>query len=144
MATTTLTNVFRRDAFVSVFDFANDAFNMALYNASGHDANTTAYTVTNECPSTGNYTAGGNVLSGIAASLDTTNNVAYYDWADTSWASSTITATDCLLYDDTVTTPTANMSIYVGDFGGERSTSNGTFQITMPSATFSTALVRLA
>ena len=143
MATTCITNNCRRDIFNSVMDFSADTFRWALYNGSGHDQNTGAYTVTNEASGTG-YTAGGVAASGAAQATDTTNHVSYYDWADPSWASSTITATDIMLYDDTVTTPTANVSVYIGDFGGSRSTSSGTFQITLPSATYSTALVRFA
>ena len=144
MATTTLSNNWRRDSFNSVMDFSNDQFKMALYNASGHDANSGAYTVTAEAPGTGNYTAGGKIMTGVAQATDTTNNVSYYDWADVSWTASTIVATDCMLYDDTVAAPTANVSIYIGDFGGSRSTSSGTFAITLPAATYSTALVRIA
>lgn len=145
MATTTLTNNFRRDILNGVIDLSGDTLKWALYNNSSHGANTGAYTSTAEVSSSGtNYTTGGETAAGATQATDTSNNVSYYDWSDVSWASSTITATDVLLYDDTVTTPTANVSIYVGDFGGSRSTSNGTFQITLPSATFSTALVRIA
>jgi len=144
MATTTLTNNFRRDVFNSVMDFPNDTFRFALYNGSGHNANTGAYTTTAEAPSSGNYTAGGVAAAGIAQDTDTSNNVSYYDWNDVTWTTSTITATDVMLYDDTVTTPTANVSIYIGDFGGSRTTSAGTFQLTLPSAAYNTALVRIA
>jgi len=125
-------------------DFANDTFRLPLYNASSHGANTGAYTVTAEVANSGTYAAGGGSLSGVAQTTDTSNNVSFYDWSDISYTSSTITATDCMIYDDTVTSPTANVSVYIGDFGGSRTTSNGTFQITMPGATFSTAIVRLA
>ena len=143
MATTCLTNNFRRDLFNGVCDLSSDTITMALYNGSGHNQNTGAYTVTNEASGTG-YSAGGANMSGAAQATDTTNHVSHYDWNDVSWTTSTITATDCLLYDNTVTTPTANVSIYVGDFGGSRSTSGGTFQLTLPTAAYNTSLVRLA
>lgn len=144
MATTTLTNNWRRDSFNKVIDSANDTFRMPLYNASSHDANTGAYTTVAEVANSGTYAAGGAAMTGAAQTTDTTNNVSFYDWADVSYTSSTITATDCMIYDDTVTTPTANVSVYIGDFGGSRTTSNGTFTITLPGATFSTAIVRIA
>ena len=143
MATTTATNNFRRDAFNKVIDFANDTFKMALYNGSSNGANTGAYTTVSETSGDG-YSAGGANLSGAAQTTSTTSNVSFYDFSDVSWASSTITATDSLMYDDTVASPTANVSIGVFDFGGSRSTTAGTFKITMPAAAAATALVRFA
>ncbi len=143
MATTSLTNNLRRDLFNGVVDLSSDTLKFALYNGSSHDQNTGAYTTVNEASGTG-YTAGGATAAGESQATDTSNHASYYDWNDVTWATSTITATDVLLYDDTVTTPTANVSIYVGDFGGSRSTSAGTFQLTLPSAAYNTALVRLA
>jgi hypothetical protein len=143
VATTSLSNNFRRDLFNKVIDIPNDTLKFALYNGSSHDQNTGAYTTVNEASGTG-YTAGGATASGATQATDTTNNVSYYDFNDVSWATSTITATDVLLYDDTVASPTANVSIYVGDFGGSRSTSAGTFQLTLPSANYNTALLRIA
>lgn len=143
MATTALSNSFRRDLLNAVCDLSSDTIRMALYSGSSHDHNTTAYTVTLEASGTG-YTGGGEVMAGATQSTDTTNNVSFYDWNDVSWSSSTITATDCLVYDDTVTTPTANVAVYIGDFGGSKSSSSGAFTVTLPTAAFSTALVRLA
>ena len=144
MAVTTLTNNFRKGLLVGNYDMDSDTINLALYNGSGHDANTTAYTATNESSGTG-YTAKGVVMSGVVQSTDTTNNVSFLDWTtDPSFATSTITATDCLIFDDTVTTPATDASCYVGDFGGSRSSSGGTFTIVLPGATFSTAVIRLA
>jgi hypothetical protein len=127
-----------------VFTTASDTFNAALYNGSGHDANTGAYTATNEVVGTG-YNASGKALTGLAGpTVDTTNNVVYLDWDDVSWASSTITATDVMIYDDTVASPTANVSVYIGDFSGSKSSSSGAFTLTMPGAAFNTAIVRIA
>lgn len=144
MATTTLTNNWRRDSFNKVMDFANDTFRFPLYNASGHGANTGVYTVTAEVANSGTYAAGGGALTGVAQTTDTTNNVSFYDWADISYTSSTITSTDGMIYDDTVTSPSANVTVGIYDFGGSRSTSNGTFTITMPAPAFNTAVVRIA
>ena len=115
-----------------------------LYNGSGHGANTGAYTTVNEASGTG-YTATGIAAVGATQATDTTNNASYYDWTtDPSWATSTITATDVMLYDDTVTTPTADVAVYIGDFGGSRSSSAGTFTVVLPAAAYNTAVVRLA
>ncbi len=144
MATTTITNFCRRDWLSgNVFNMSTDDIKAALYNGSGHDANTNAYTAVSEAAGAG-YTAGGQSLTGISENLDTTNNVAFLDFDDVSWSSSTITATDILFYNDTVTTPTANVSIYVGDFAGSKSSSAGTFQVVMPGAAYNTAVIRIA
>jgi len=143
MATTAFTNSHRRDLFNGVIDLSSDTIRMALYSGSSHGVNTTAYTVTNEASGTG-YTAGGEIMAGASQTTDTSNNASFYDWNDVSWASSTITATDCLVYDDTVTTPTANVALSVHDFGGSRSSSAGTFTVTLPTAAHNTALIRLA
>ena len=143
MATTALTNSFRRDLFNGVVDLSSDAVRMALYSGSGHDVNTSAYTVTNESSGTG-YTAAGELMAGATQSTDTTNNVSFYDWNDVTWSTSTITATDCLVYLPDITTPTADLAVYVGDFNGSKSSSSGAFLVTLPVAAFNTALVRLA
>jgi len=82
-------------------------------------------------------------MSGASQTTDTTNHVSFYDWNDVSWSSSTVTADSCLVYDDTVTS-VADVSIYVGDFGGSKSSSSGTFSVVLPAAAYNTALVRIA
>jgi len=144
LATTTLTNNFRKGLLVANYDMDSDTINLALYNGSGHDANTGAFTTVTEVSGTG-YTTKGVVMSGVVQSTDTTNNVSFLDWTtDPSFANSTITATDCMIFDETATAPAADPSCYIGDFGGSRSSSAGTFTIVLPGATFSTAVIRLA
>jgi hypothetical protein len=143
MATTCVTNRCREYLLKKALDFENDTHNMALYNASSHNQNTTIYTASNEVVGTG-YVAKGNTLTGVAVAVDTTNHVAHVDWDDTQWTSSTITATDCMIFADNVTTPAADPSIYIGDFNGSKSTSAGTFTVRMPTAAYNSAVVRLA
>jgi hypothetical protein len=142
MATTTITNAARQGWLQMDLDYT-DQHQIALYNGSGHDATTGAYTVTNEVSGTG-YSAKGNTLTGGAIAVDGTNNVVYLDWADTSWNNSTLTATDCMIFNEASTSPNTDTSIYIGDFSGSRSTSSGTFSIVMPVAAFNTAIVRMA
>lgn len=146
MATTTsLSNNFRQGLLAGNFDLPADTLNMALYNGETHNQNTGAYTTVNEASGTG-YSAKGVAMSGYTAATDTTNHVAHLDWStDPSWATSTITATACMLFDDTtVTTPATDCSIYLGDFGGSKSSSAGTFTVVLPAAGYNTSLVRLA
>ena len=46
------------------------------------------------------YSAGGNTLSSKTVTYDTATNVIVLDAADTTWASSTITARYAVVYDD--------------------------------------------
>jgi hypothetical protein len=140
MATTCITDRCRQYSWQGNLDFENDTHNMALYNGSGHGFDTLVYSATSEATGTG-YVAKGNVLTGNSLTLDGTNHVAYMDWNDTQWTSSTITATDCLIYADSVTSDPA---LYVGDFGGSRSTSAGTFEVRLPVPAYNTAIMRFA
>jgi len=144
MATTTITNRARQYLLNGDLDFAADTINMALYNNSSHDANQDTYTATAEVAGTG-YSAKGVAMAGVSISIDTSNNVAFVDWStDPSWTSSTITATDCMVFHDSVTSPSADPASYIGDFSGSKSSSSGTFTVQLPAAAYNTALIRLA
>lgn len=148
--TTQLTNNFRKGLLQAAYDFDTgiQTINMALYNGSTHTANTTQYTSTNECPGTGGYTQTGLDMGDVdtgAPQVDTAQNVAFLDWAtNPSWTTSTITATDCLIYRTGGTVPIAEASIYIGDFGGSKSSSSGTFSVVLPAGAYNTAVIRLA
>ena len=145
MATTTsLTNNFRQGLLAGNFALPTDTIKCALYNGETNTQNTGAYTTINEASGTG-YSAGGVTMAGYAAATDTTNHVAYLDWStNPSWATSTITSTGCMIYDDTtVTTPATDCSMYVGAYGSA-SSSAGTFTIVLPAAAYNTAVIRLA
>ena len=143
MATTTFTNRHRYYLSQGALNASTDTHRLALYNNSNHDANSNAYTTTAEVVGTG-YVAKGNTLTGIAITNDTANNVVYWDYNDTQWSSATITATDCMIFADNVTSPAADPALYIGDFGGSRSSSAGTFEVRMPSAGPTTAIIRYA
>ncbi len=142
MATTCLTNNFRKHILNGSINLSSDTIKMALYSGQSHDQNTGAYTTTGQVSGSG-YSAGGATMSGASQTTDTTNHVSFYDWNDVSWSSSTITADSCLVYDDTVTS-VADVSIYVGSFSGSKSSSSGTFSVVLPAAAYNTALVRIA
>jgi len=143
VATTCLTNNFRKHILNGSINLSSDTIKMALYSGQSHDQNTGAYTATGQVSGSG-YSAGGATMSGASQTTDTTNHVSFYDWNDVSWSSSTITADSCLVYSDTVSSPTADVSIYVGSFSGSKSSSSGTFSVVLPAAAYNTALVRIA
>jgi hypothetical protein len=123
-----------------------DTLKAALYLASATiNASTTAYTATGEVTGTG-YTAGGvtvtNATGPTATNSSATAGVAYWTpSASITYTTVTLTtAFDCvLLYNSTQN----NKSISVHTFGSQTVTS-GTFTLTMPSNTTTTALIRLA
>lgn len=85
--------------------------------------------VATEASGTG-YTAGGVTIA--SPSFTETGHVYALDSAtDPSWASSTITAAFALLYDSTPGSNATNPVIAYIDFGGNVSTSGGTFTITL-------------
>lgn len=103
---------------------------VALYNSTGVAAwnynNATGYSATNEISGTG-YTATGATLS--TPTLATASGTMTYDAADRAWAAATITARGCLIYDDAVTSPTADAAIVGVDFGSDYTSTAGTFTI---------------
>lgn len=78
------------------------------------------------------YTAGGATLASKTATYDTATDQARLDAADPSWASSTLSATDAVVYKSTGTASTSPLLAGV-DFGGTVSTTSGTFQVTFDS-----------
>jgi hypothetical protein len=123
-----------------------DSVKAALYLASATvNAGTTVYSSTGEVTGT-NYTAGGVAVTNATAPASTnssaTAGVAYWTpSASITYTNVTLsTAFDAvLLYNSTQ----GNKSISVHTFGSQTVTA-GTFTLTMPSNTTSTALIRLA
>jgi hypothetical protein len=125
-----------------------DTFKAALYFASATlNASTTAYSTTGEVTNTSGtgYTAGGvtvtNATAPSASNSSATVGTAYWTpSASFSWSALTVTTAfdTVLLYNSTQ----SNKAVSVHTFGSQTITA-GTFTLTMPSNTTSTALVRL-
>jgi hypothetical protein len=83
-------------------DISSDTVNLALYtNAATLDANTSAYSASNEVGDSGTYAAGGGTLAGANVSLTKTNataSTAFVDFDDLSFTSATISAQAALIY----------------------------------------------
>ena len=125
------------------FDFGtgtSQVFKIALYTASATlDATTTAYTTSNEVVGTG-YTAGGNTLT-VSQVPTSTGTTAFLDFADSTWASATITARGALIY---LANGTTNDAVCVLDFGSDKTSTNGNFTVIFPAADASNAIIRIA
>ena len=125
---------------------AADTFKAALYVTTATvNAATTAYSSTNEVSGTG-YTAGGisvtNATAPASTNTSATAGVGYWT-PSANLVYSTVTLTTAfdtvLIYNSTQ----ANAAVSVHTFGSQTITA-GTFTLTMPSNTTSTALLRLS
>ena len=123
-----------------------DTFKAALYLSSATvNASTTAYSSTGEVTGTG-YTAGGiavtNGTSPSSTNTSSTAGVAYWTpSASLTYSSVTLTTAfnAVLIYNSSK----SNKAVSVHTFGDQTITA-GTFTLTMPSNSTSTALLRLA
>jgi hypothetical protein len=140
-----------------------DTFKIALYTSTGtYDANTTVYSSTNEVTGT-NYTAGGNTLSGnnvSSTALTTSTGVGFATFANTTWATSTITARGALIYNSTglgraatstnndwigsTNVTTTNAAVCVLDFGSDKTSTAGDFTINFPTFDNANSIIRIA
>jgi hypothetical protein len=112
-------------------DLDTDTIKVALVTSSytpNADTHDFFDDVTNEVSGTG-YTAGGATLASVTVTVDTTNDRGVFDAADTSWATSTITARGAVIYKSTGTAGTSALIAYI-DFVQDASSVNGTFQVT--------------
>jgi hypothetical protein len=123
-----------------------DTFKAALYLASAtYNASTTAYSATGEVSGT-NYTAGGvtvtNATAPTATNSSSTAGVAYWTpSASITYTNVTLTtAFDAVLI---YNSSQSNKAVSVHTFGSQTITA-GTFTLTMPSNTTTTALLRLS
>ena len=117
-----------------------NTFKLALYdNSASFTAATTAYTATNEVANSGTYAAGGGTLTNVTPTSSGTT--AFTDFADLSFTSATITAYGALIYNDTAA---GDPAVCVLDFGGAKTSTNGTFTIIFPTADATNAIIRIA
>lgn len=134
---------FKQELMVGTHDFTastGNTFKLALYdNNASFDASTTAYTATNEVSNSGTYTAGGGTLTNVTPT--TSGTTALTDFADITFTSATITARGALIYNDTAA---GDPSVVVLDFGSDKSSTSGDFQIVFPTADASNAIIRIA
>ena len=133
---------FKQEILVEGHDFTattGDTFKIALYSSSATlSASTTAYSSSNEVSASGTYTAGGGSLTAVTPT--TSGTTALCDFADLSFTSATITARGALIYNSS----DSNKAVAVLDFGGDKTSTSGTFTIQFPTADASNAILRLA
>ena len=133
-----LTDSFKKELLEGAHNFTGyHTFKLALYSSDADlGPDTTAYTATGEISGTG-YSAGGASLTPVTPAV--ASGVAYVDFADVSWTSSTFTARGALIYNSSA----SNAAVAVLNFGSDRSCSASTFTITFPSASPLDAIIRI-
>jgi hypothetical protein len=130
----TQTTSFKKELYQGIHNLSTDTIKIALYTAAADlNQDTTVYSSTNEVVASG-YTAGGQIMTGVA--ISSSGSVAYVNWNNVSW-STAVTARCALIYNATQ----GNKSVAVLDFGSDK-TSVTTFLITMPANTSTAALIR--
>jgi len=148
---------FKAEILLGVHDFrataGGDTFKLALYTSSATiDANTTAYTATNEVTGT-NYTAGGGTLANlgvVTSNNNTSTGTGFTDFTDLTFTNATITARGALIYNTTpsansnANTTLTNAAVCALDFGSDKTSTAGDFTIIFPAATNTTAIIRIA
>lgn len=129
----TATNTFKTGLLKGTFDFDVDTFYIALYTGNAVlNADTTAYTSTNEVVASG-YSAQPLTVSVTPTS---NNNVAYISFDNVTW-NAALTARGALIYK-----LGADGAVCVLDFGSDK-TSTTTFQVQFPAASSNSAIIRI-
>jgi hypothetical protein len=133
------TTIFKQNLLSGLENFATgttQVYRIALYTADAElNAATLVYTTLNEVVGTG-YVAGGNVLTPIVPA--SSGSTAYVSFNNAVWLASSFLCRGALIYNDTT-----NASVAVLDFGSDK-TASGTFTVTFPPSTATTAVIRIS
>ena len=133
------TTIFKQNLLSGLENFATgttQVYRIALYTANAElNAATLVYTTLNEVVGTG-YVAGGNVLTPIVPA--SSGSTAYVSFNNAIWLASSFLCRGALIYNDTT-----NAAVAVLDFGSDK-TASGTFTVTFPTATATTAVIRIS
>ena len=141
---------FKKELLEGVHNFKNsggDTFKLALFAISSGGkssttatlgATTTALVTTGEVASSGTYATGGGSLTRVDPT--TSGTTAFTDFNDVSFTTATITARGALIYNSS----DSNKAVAVLDFGGNKTSTSGTFTVQFPTANGSNAIIRIA
>ena len=111
-------------------------YKIALYTANATlNADTLAYTTTDEITGTG-YTAGGKTLAPTVPASN--SGVAYISFANVTWNPASFTCRGALIYNSTT-----GAAVAVLNFGADKTASNS-FTITFPTADANNAIIRIS
>jgi hypothetical protein len=132
-----LTTSFKSQMVQGQQNLAANTLKLALYTGFATlGPDTTVYSTTNEITGTG-YTAGGETLSGVTISTSA-DGVVYINFSNVVWTNASFTTRGALIYNASQ----SNASVAVLDFGADKTCTNQTFTVTMPTNSATTALIR--
>jgi hypothetical protein len=118
-------------------DFDTDTFKVLLVTSSytpNKDTHDKRNDVTNELATGSGYTAGGET-SACTVTKDTANDKVTLSFAAVSWSTATITAAAAVIYKSRGGASSADELVAYIDFGGNVSSSGGTFSISASTIT---------
>jgi hypothetical protein len=154
--TQAMTTSFKAELMLGVHDFrdaSGDTFKVALYLSTADiDANSTAFTATNEASGT-NYSSGGVNLTntGVSATnINANTGTGFTDFSDAVFTNVNVTARGAMIYNSTpsangvANTALTNASVCVLDFGSDKTATDGDFSIIFPTNDASNAIIRIA
>lgn len=148
--TTAMCSSFKKELMLAIHNFdasPGDTFKLALIRATpnlNYGAANTNYSEINaqspqdEVTPSGSYALGGGTLVNQGVTLSGTT--AFTDFSDIAFTSATISADGCMIYNST----RGDRAVSVHDFGGTKTSTNGTFTVQFPTADASNAILRLA
>lgn len=138
---------FKVELLKGVHNFTNSSgntFKLALYNNSASfDADTTAFTGTNEIAggATG-ITSQGSASALTNVTPTSSGTTAIVDFNDLTFSSVTVTGVrGAMIYNDSAS---GDPSVAILDFGADKAASSGDFTIVFPTADASNAIIRIA
>jgi hypothetical protein len=132
--------IFKLNLLNGAENFITGTYKIALYTALadlGPNTLTYSETTANEITGTG-YTAGGRILTVIPPASDDQTQTAYVSFANVTWNPASFTTRGALIYNSTT-----NAAVCVLNFGSDKTATN-TFTVTFPTASSTTAIIRLS
>ena len=142
--TTAVCNSFKTEVLEAEHDFgvSTQVYKLALY-LTGATINkvTTSYGTTQESSGT-NYAAGGKKLAVASQLVTLETDTACVDFGNVSWQTATITAKGAVIYN--TSSSTSRKAVCVLNFGGNKTSTAGTFTVQFPAVTDTQAILRIA
>ena len=139
--TTAVCNSFKTEVLEAEHDFgvSTQVYKIALYlTGATINKSTTSYGTTQESSGT-NYTAGGKKLAVASQLVTLETDTACVDFGNVSWETATITAKGAVIYN--FSSSTKKKAVCVLNFGGNKTSTAGTFTIQFPAVTDTQAIL---
>ena len=142
--TTAVCNSFKTEVLEAEHDFgvSTQVYKLALYlTGATINKSTTSYGTTQESSGT-NYAAGGKKLAVASQLVTLETDTACVDFGNVSWETATITAKGAVIYN--FSSSTKKKAVCVLNFGGNKTSTAGTFTVQFPAVTDTQAILRIA